>query len=236
MAFFQKIRYCIVNNPPLLGDGICHNFGSYNSAAGCGFDGGDCNGFNTKYPNCEAEDLPAILNNSKCDGGVYNKAACDWDGGVCVNFNKKYPNCRVDKPFRCAVLVGNGKCDGDEYNTTQCGFDGGDCLDFWANFPNCTVEYPPWIGDDYCDGGDYNTADCNNDDGDCDVLLNRKHPNCKFSNPSLVDDGKCDEEGGYNTADLTEGIVCFPERFHQAPQPRFLHFNQPVSHPLSQQH
>lgn len=76
MAFYQEIRYCIVSDPSLLGDGICHNFGLYNTA-GCGFDGGDCDKFNAQYTrdgvnNCTAP-YPVFLEDGKCDGGdVYS--------------------------------------------------------------------------------------------------------------------------------------------------------------------
>lgn len=126
MAFYQEIRFCVVPNPALLGDGICHNFGNYNSA-GCGFDRGDCDDFNVKYPGCMAE-FPSLLTNSLCDGGAYNTQECGWDNKACTNLALgNYPNCTVENAF----LLGNGKCD-DKYNTTECGFDGGDCLNYMA--------------------------------------------------------------------------------------------------------
>ena len=78
MAFYQEIRYCIVSDPSLLGDGICHNFGLYNTA-GCGFDGGDCDGFNANYThdgvnNCTAP-YPFFLGDGKCDGGDVETAS-----------------------------------------------------------------------------------------------------------------------------------------------------------------
>ena len=55
MAFYQDIQYCIVGNNDFLGDGICHNFGNFNSA-GCKFYNGDCKEFNQEFPpNCKAE-------------------------------------------------------------------------------------------------------------------------------------------------------------------------------------
>jgi len=192
MAFYQEIRYCIVPNPASLGDGICQNFGKYNTA-GCGFDNGDCVEFNKKFPDCEAM-YPILLENDRCDGGEYNTQECGWDGGYCDSFNTEYPNCNVEKP----ILVGNGVCEGGSYNTAECGWDGKDCLDFWEKYPNCTVDYQPWIGDSFCDGGKYNTPECNYDDGDCNSF-NSKFPNCTVDYPILMGDGHCDDFGEYNT-------------------------------------
>ena len=49
MAYFQEITYCLVPNPSLLGDGVCHNLSKYNTV-GYNFDGGDCSEFNKGFP------------------------------------------------------------------------------------------------------------------------------------------------------------------------------------------
>ncbi len=83
MAFYQEFRFCIgISDPDLLGDGVCQNYGNYNSAA-CEFDYGDCDDFNDEYPNCKAVN-PENLNNSWCDGGLYDTEECGWDGGDCL--------------------------------------------------------------------------------------------------------------------------------------------------------
>ena len=138
MAFYQEIRYCIVPNPASLGNGICQNFGKYNTA-GCEFDGGDCVEFNKEFPNCKAE-YPIFLGDGRCDGGEYDTEECGWDGGDCSEFHQQYPDCAVEKP----ILVGNGVCDEEDegaYNTEVCGWDGGDCLTFWENYPNCKIVF-----------------------------------------------------------------------------------------------
>ena len=174
MAYYQEVRYCIVPNPSLLGDGICNNFDKYNTA-GCNFDGGDCLKFNQNYPSasCKAP-YPFLLEDQKCDGPEYNNPECNFDGGACVDFNRKYPNCTADKP----ALVGNGKCEG-LYNTTECNYDGLDCLDWWGQHPNCTVDEPGWITDSFCDA-EYNTVECGFDGGDCDEFnkFMVRHPTC----------------------------------------------------------
>ena len=131
MAFFQKIEYCLITNPTFLGDGICHNFGKYNTA-GCRFDGGDCDKFNRDFPNCQVNKT-IYLNDGRCDGGMFNTEECGWDGKDCEEFNEKYPGCSVEKPS----LVGNGECDGGAYNTSECGWDGEDCLPFAKKYPWC---------------------------------------------------------------------------------------------------
>ena len=202
MAFYQEIRYCIVPDPSLLGDGICQNFDKYNTP-GCNFDDGDCSDFNgKKYSNdvdgraskkCKAP-YPFLLDDDKCDGPKYNNPECNYDEKACIEFNNRYPNCTVEKPS----LIGNGKCDGGDYNTSDCGWDGEDCLDFWALHPNCDVDKPSWIGDGICDtinpisgNSNYNTAECGYDAGDC-ISFNLKYPGCIVHNTQYVGDGFCD--------------------------------------------
>ena len=113
--------YCTASNP-LIGNGHCDH-GWYNTLE-CGFDGGDCEDWNAKFPNCNAE-YPYELGNGSCfDNCGHNTAECDFDGGDCYywNFKKKYPNCFVYD----IRLIGDDVCD-SEYNTAECGFDLGDC-------------------------------------------------------------------------------------------------------------
>lgn len=152
-----------MSDPSLLGDDICHNFGLYNTTAGCGFDGGDCDKFNANYTrdgvNNYTAPYPFFLGDGKSDGGdVYNSPECNYDGGDCFDVNLKYPNCTVDFP----VLLDNGRCDVDKagYNTTECGYDGTDCMDFWAKYTDCDVRDRSRIGDYLCDGEPYNTEEC----------------------------------------------------------------------------
>ena len=102
MAFYQEIRYCIVPDSSLLGDGICQNFDKYNTA-GCNFDYGDCKDFNSNYTSACKAPYPLFLGDGKCDGTDYNNVGCNYDGGDCKEFNKNYPKCDVDTP----ALVGN---------------------------------------------------------------------------------------------------------------------------------
>ena len=170
MTFYQLFRMCSVANPLLLGDGICHNYGNYNTP-GCTFDEGDCLLFNQEFPGCKAKYID-LLGDGVCDGGDYNTIACGYDGGDCppisstvrANPNRNLTSCEdVDYPYR----IGDGRCDGGEYNTEACGFDDGDCAIFNSNYPNCIVDNPYRIGDGYCDGGAYNTEACGFEDGDC---------------------------------------------------------------------
>ena len=151
---------CNIAYPSFIGDGYCDGR-DYNTAE-CGWDGGDCNLYNS-YPYCHV-DWPHQLGDGDCDNyGAYNTAECGWDGGDCVEFNEQYPNCHVDNPQG----IGNGLCHGGKYNTAECGWDGGDCIEFNEQYPDCHVDNPHWIGDGDCDGGEYNTAECGWDGGDC---------------------------------------------------------------------
>jgi hypothetical protein len=164
-----------------LGDGTCDGFG-YNTRR-CGFDGGDCEEFNKKYPKgCYMTD-PLKVGDGQCDGGAYNTKACDFDGGDCEFYNQ-FPNCKADHPSS----IGNGIC---EYwnNMEECGFDGGDC-ELYNSFPECEVRYAMAIGDGSCmNAPPYNTAACGFDGGDC-VAFNKEFPGCKGF-PHLINDGEC---------------------------------------------
>ena len=199
MAFYQEISYCLVPDPSLLGDGICDNFGKYNTI-GCNFDNGDCLEFNKRYPpSCKAP-YPFLLGDKKCEKD-FNTPSCEFDGGDCLVFNRDFPDCKAEKPY----LIGNGRCDdeiSEHYNTTECGFDGMDCLDWWEQHSACVVDSPAMVGDGVCNA-EVNTFQCGFDKGDCadfnNWLIN--HPNCVVENPSWVGDGSCDSE--LNTPDCS---------------------------------
>ena len=89
-----------------LGDGFC---APQLNIPECGFDGGDCDEFNAKYPNCvplyESKVFGGFYmswtnfpNDTECDSYL-NTEDCDYDGGDCLEFNAKYPNCKVSFPF-----------------------------------------------------------------------------------------------------------------------------------------
>ena len=99
----------------------------------CNFDGGDCDAFMEKYPDCNATD-PWRLGDGKCDLEDYMTYECGWDGGDCID--QQFPNCTVSDEYK--ALLGDGVCNlGDNayYNSAyveqarneECGFDGGDC-------------------------------------------------------------------------------------------------------------
>ena len=104
----------------MIGNGKCDRR-AYNTIE-CGFEAGDCDEFNAKYPNCNVDDLGWIGDGS-CNGfGGYNTIECGFDEGDCDVPN--YPDCHVYYP----EWIGDGSCNNfPPYNTIECGFDGGDC-------------------------------------------------------------------------------------------------------------
>ena len=50
----------------IIGDGDCDD-GEYNTFE-CEYDGGDCDSFNSRYPDCKVEDVH-IIGDGDCDGG-----------------------------------------------------------------------------------------------------------------------------------------------------------------------
>ena len=200
-----------------VGDGRC--LGPLNHA-GCSFDGGDCDDFNAKYPDCRLGDrscssfnssfpgcvvlYPEFLSDGACDEGGYNNVRCSYDGGDCeefnVVFNQKHPDCL-----------------------------GGDhsCSTFNATFPGCMVEDPDFVGDGLCDGKAYNIPECNWDNGDCDdwndlypdckkeglrcASWKEEYPDCDVDSPEFVGDGLCDGMP-YNTTECPfDGSDCLEE-------------------------
>ena len=185
--------------PNELGNSDCD--WEYNDET-CGYDGGDCDEFNAKYPKCKIDNAPNNVGNGFCnhDYGI-NIEECGWDGGDCLVDG--YPDCHVQFPH----LIGNGVCDYLEeegsYNTKECGFDGGDCLflnEFLFEYPNCYEGRIEGIGKTYknigdgkCDGF-YNTKECDWEGEDCDEynLFLSNHPNCTdIPKPYLIGNNVC---------------------------------------------
>ena len=159
-AFTFKYTDCLVENPSLIGDGICHKkpdgeSGEMYNSPECGYDGGDCDDFNTKYPNCFVDD-PSFIGGF-CDGNL-NTAECGFDFGDCEDLRSKYPDCSGGDNIQ---WIGNGQCD-FKFNTKQCGYDGDDCESFNA-LPDCNVPDPRVIGDYICQNSTYNTEGCDYD-------------------------------------------------------------------------
>ena len=145
----------------------------------CGFDHGDCDDFNSNYPQCDAGGFPIDwLNNTACHS-QFNTKECKFDGGDCDEFNSRFPNCIVYEPFR----IGDGTCHGGRYNTAECGWDGGDCDAFNEKYPECKM-LSFLLGDGRCSHA-LNSEECGYDGGDCDEWnekwkeFHEQYPNCK---------------------------------------------------------
>lgn len=140
----------------MVGDGYCS--GALFNVPECGYDGGDCDEFNIKYPDCPVVQSPFKIGDGCCNNDPrYNNPLCLYDGRDCIVFNEKYPNCAV----KMSSWVGNGICNGPTYNNAQCSFDGGDCVDFNLRYPDCEVNNAPeLVGDGLCTGPEYNTTEC----------------------------------------------------------------------------
>ena len=176
-----------------IGDGKCDNSLHVKSnILQCGYEGGDCDEFNLRYPNCRIY-YPYLIGDGLCDF-EYNMEECGYDGGDCVVFNNElhltYPNC--SHPGVYPPVIGDGFCHINQ-NREECGFDGGDCDEVnkeFNKYPRCKVKYPFFIGDGICHGGEYINEECGFDGGDC--------VNCTVDDLSLLGNGQCDG-GKYNT-------------------------------------
>lgn len=174
-------------NAKKIGDNICDRTIDNELASGlntleCGYDGNDCNDFNTRYMNCGPNgEHPSLLNDlgrGFCKK-KYNNPECGFDIGLCSDFNKNYPECRSAEPG----LINNGRCDFDGIeNTELCGWDGGDCL--IAELPRCTGIDPSWYNDTKCHR-ELLRKECNFDGTDCIAFI-QKYPNCNAKNPDRV--------------------------------------------------
>ena len=196
--------------------------GPYNTKE-CGFDGKDCDKFNSEYPNCNVTN-PSWVGDGICDGDIkimngtsevreYHNEECLYDGGDCAP--TEYPKCIIYNPYEDIFSTGisrlkSGHCT-KKFNVEECDWDGGDCLQFNIDYPDCDAEEPSWIADGICNGGLANTVECGWDGGDCDVFF-KKHPNCAVLNDTSVTtrigDRKCTRLE-YNTAECGfEGGDC----------------------------
>lgn len=234
MAFYQEFRFCQVPFILKVGDGVCDNYGMYNTAA-CNYDNGDCESFTQLYPDCKAN-YTQYLGDGHCDNhGFFNTEACGFDAGDCIEFNKMYPGCKAWNGSH----VGDGYCDSGLYNTKECLFDGGDCDAFNLEFPGCKAEWPlgpegyygkPSVGNGWCDldllygieNPSFRTEECKFDGGDCDYFfwneldVDSLFPNCTTDVPGFIGDGFCDSfhnshECGFDGGDCDWFNENFPD-------------------------
>jgi len=201
-----------------MGDGSCHNDLNYEN---CGFDDGDCQEFNKKYPGCQVY-LTHLIGDGKChDSEEFNNKECKWDGYDCINVTAiqiKYPDCTWSR----IAELGDDHCD-IEANIEECGWDAGDC--FELNFPHCDVADLSMISDGVCDSNftitnpHANMPDCNWDGGDCNARneeIKLKYPDCYWSiHIGNAGDDYCDfelnsPECGYDHGDCEEFNMLYP--------------------------
>ncbi|GFH43980.1 hypothetical protein CTEN210_00454 [Chaetoceros tenuissimus] len=157
--FWLKHPFCTIADIHRIADGICDG-GVYNSWR-CKYDEGDCDEFNTAYPNCEIQDIyfdySPVLGDGICESSLYNNYECGYEFGD----------------------VGDGICHGGWYNSNQCNSDARDCVSFNIKYPRCAIDAEkkldptnplrvvPIVGDGICSSGLYNNEDCGFVDGDC---------------------------------------------------------------------
>lgn len=213
--FNEKYPACEAIDPSRVGDGKCDNAvigmytwdtevtdkGTFNTEE-CQYDGGDCDDFNAKYPNCVVPE-PFRIGDGECGGDIDFNAKylmteeCGYDGGDCDELMNKYPDC----PINFLPSLGNGYCDWEDYvnpNIEECGYDGGDCAEFnevLAKYPACTCSKEDLLLDETCNSGSMNrdksescnVEECGFDNGAC-IDFNEAYPNCDKCSPFLNDD------------------------------------------------
>ncbi len=67
-------------------------------------------------------------------------------------------------------------------------------------FPKCLTRHPDRLFDRWCDL-EHNTAECGYDNSVCQEFNRKYRGRCNVRFPSLLGNGVCDIEGGYNTED-----------------------------------
>ena len=153
-------------SPFMVGNGVCD---TNCTAAGCGFDGGDCGQFCDTDQNCPI----SWVNNGACDVACFEASTCERDGRDC-NFSPRCSRGCVDY-----VMLANGRCE-PACNTTECGYDYGDCgADVPASFVGQSC-FPGFVFD--CDvtcvavtgirDGTCNNAASTNGNFDCAAFYN----------------------------------------------------------------
>ncbi len=78
--FHLKYPNCAIKSTEqidMIGNGVCD--GGYINRYECGFDGGDCQNFNSQYPTCDAAN-PEEVGDGECHQ-TYNTEDCGYDGG-----------------------------------------------------------------------------------------------------------------------------------------------------------
>jgi len=173
---------CNVLNPSLLGNGICDNYGMYNTKE-CGNDGGDCREFNLMYPKCQSP-YPFSLGDGDCYNDENSGPECNFDGGDCVN-KTAFPHCNVT----ATPLMSRGYCNDECGYTTNCTY-------FADEYPDCNATDLSLIGNGVCDHSEYNVAECGYEDYDCVAVTT----DCKVEYSVMIGDGTCDDslKEGYN--------------------------------------
>ncbi|GFH62061.1 hypothetical protein CTEN210_18537 [Chaetoceros tenuissimus] len=209
-GIFLQIKYpgCIVSDNAdfaLIGDGICQK-GELNNNE-CGFDGGDCEEFNIKYPGCSAL-LPLKVGDDICDDGN-NYIECQYDGGDCCPFGDPT---RLDKLDDFNKLKQTQRCDGGLYSTSLCDYDAGACDSLREQFPRCdfnkignhfsVTDNVPTLGDTFCESTLYNNENCGWEFGDC------LECNSLVTDITLTGDGYC--HGGWHNSNFcnSDGNDC----------------------------